>query len=78
MHDYKEDYSHGSVAFPHRNLDTSTTCPGAGTEWTPNSPSPFDRCGIVLFGNTQAMFAVLKWKETGQKGVSKQAWDRIG
>lgn len=77
MHNYKErDCSHRSVAFAHSDLDAPATCPRTGTEWAPNSPGPLHRCGVLLFGYTQAMFAVLQWgrkrkKERRQKNGSR-------
>ncbi len=63
MHDYKErDCSHGSVAFAHGDLDAPAACPWAGTKRTPNSPCPLHRCGVMLFGYTEAVFAVLQWE----------------
>lgn len=62
MHDYKEsDYSHRSVAFAHSDLDAPATCPRTGTKGAPHSPCPLHRCGVMLFGYTQAVFAVLQW-----------------
>lgn len=61
IQDYKErDCSHGSVAFTHGNLDAPATSPRTGTERTPNSPRSLHGCGIMLFGYTQAVFAVLQ------------------
>lgn len=63
MHDYKErGCSQGSVAFAHSDLDAPAACPRTGTKRTPNSPCPFHRCSIMLFGYTQAVFAVLQWE----------------
>lgn len=63
IQDYKErDCSHGSVAFTHGNLDSPATGPRTGTERTPNSPRSLHGCGIMLFGYTQAVFAVLQWQ----------------
>ncbi len=74
MHNYKErDCSHGPVAFTHGNLDAPATRPRTGTERTPNSPRPLHRCGIMLFGNAQAVFAVLRW-ESNKKRHKSDEW----
>lgn len=76
MHDYKErDSSHGSVAFAHGDLDAPAARPRTGTERAPNSPCSLDRCGIVLFGYTQAVFAVLRWGRD-RKDKSQMYGDR--
>lgn len=61
MHYYKElDCSHGPVAFAHGNLDAPAARSCTGTERTPHSPSPLHRFGILFFGYTETVFAVLE------------------
>lgn len=67
MHDYKgTDCLHGSVAFAHGNLDASAASPRTGAKRAPNSPRSLHRCGIVLFGYAQPVFAVLQEKSEGK------------
>lgn len=68
MHDYKErDCSHRSVAFAYSNLDAPAACPRTCTKRTPNSPCPLYRCGIMLLGYTQAVFAVLQLERNSKE-----------
>lgn len=55
-------YSHWSVAFAHCNLYAAAACPAARTERTPNPPRAVHRRGVVLVGNAQAVFAMLRDK----------------
>lgn len=52
--------SHGSVALSRGDLDASAARPRAGTEGAPDSPGALHRRNIVLFGNAQAVLAVLR------------------
>lgn len=52
--------SHGPVALAHGDLDAPSARPRTGTEGTPHSPRPLHRRGVVLFGDAQAVFAVLR------------------
>lgn len=61
MRDYKGNgCSHGPVALAHGDLDAPSARPRTGTEGTPHSPRPLHRRGVVLFGDAQAVFAVLR------------------
>lgn len=68
MHDYKERVcSHGPVAFSHGDLDAPAARPRTGAKWTPDSPRPVHRGGIVVFGDAQAVFAMLQQGEEEER-----------
>lgn len=68
MCDYKERVcSHRPVAFPHGDLDAAAARPRAGAKGTPDSPRPVHGGGVVLFGDAQAVFAVLQGGEEEER-----------
>lgn len=76
LHGYKERVcSHRPVAFPHGDLDAAAARPRTGAEGTPDSPRPVHGGGVVLFGDAQAVFAVLHQREEEER---KGEWNVTG
>lgn len=68
MHGYKERVcSHGPVAFPHGDLDAPAARPRTGAKGTPDSPRAVHGGGVVVFGDAQAVFAMLQQGEEEEK-----------
>lgn len=61
--------SHGSVALARGDFDAAAARSRAGAEGAPDSPGALHRRGVVLFGDAQAVLAVLRQreKEGGEK-----------
>lgn len=67
--------SHRPVAFPHGDLDAAAARPRTSAEGTPDSPRPVHGGGVVLFGDAQAVFAVLQRREEEER---KGEWNVTG
>lgn len=72
--------SHGSVALSRGDLDAPAARARAGTEGAPDSPGALHRRGVVLFGNAQAVLAVLRQQRERERESMKlypPTWQHI-